>query len=275
MSDFEKEYYEDEAFWGGDMLQDPANTERIRFTAEFIPKEVKSVADIGCGNGVFVNYLKENAAALDILAIDRSLAALKYVKTAKKQGDIAAIPLADRAMDCTCCLEVIEHLPNAVYEKALDELARVSDKYVIISVPFRERLEESYNQCPSCTTIFNFELHLRNFDDAKMRDLLSKRGFSHVESHHLGPIINYKGHYTFRKIFYRDQFLQWRSPICPVCGFKEQGSVSEPAIHPKGPDGGTGTGKRRLISYFTGLPRLFWPKQKRYYWIIALYKRTD
>ena len=272
MSDFEKEYYEAESFWDGENLQDLANQERIRFTSELIPQDVKSIADIGCGNGVFVNYLKEKRTALEILAIDRSLAALKYVKTEKKQGDIAEIPLGNRSVDCSTCLEVIEHLPVTVYEKALNELARISDKYVIISVPYRERLEANYNQCPSCSTIFNYDLHLRNFDDEKMKSLMNDRGYSHVLSHHLGPMVNFKGHYTFRKIFYREQFHQWKSPICPVCGFKEEKRFDVASIHQESSPNG---GKRKLISFLTGLPKAVWPKETTYYWIIALYKRNN
>ena len=275
MSDFEREYYEEESFWEGDILQDEANSERIRFTSKLIPGEVKTIADIGCGNGVFVNYLKENIPALDIMAIDRSHTALKYVKTEKKQGDIAAIPLADKSIDCATCLEVIEHLPVAVFEKALDELARISREYVIISVPYQERLEEKYNQCPSCSTIFNYDLHLRNFDDERMKGLLNGRNFSHVESHHLGVSTFYKGHYTFRKMFYSEQFRQWKSPICPLCGYKEEKRDSGNTMPQQVLSTGTNKGKRRVISLLTALPKAVWPKEKRYYWVIALYKRTN
>jgi hypothetical protein len=49
--DFEKEYYEFEEFWGGEVLQDEANKARIDLTINSIPGDVESVADIGCGNG--------------------------------------------------------------------------------------------------------------------------------------------------------------------------------------------------------------------------------
>jgi SAM-dependent methyltransferase len=274
MSQFESEYYEEESFWEGNMLQDEANRERIRFTAKLIPQHVTSIADIGCGNGVFVNYLKETAPSLEILAIDRSHTALKYVRTEKKQGDISEIPLADKSVDCASCLEVIEHLPVDIYEKALGELVRISKKYIIISVPYNERLEERYNQCPSCRTIFNYDLHLRNFNDEKIRGLLSNRGFSHVESHHLGLSLNYKGHYAFRKTFYKEQFRQWKSPICPLCGYKEAKENSTQTLHQRVLSTGTNNNKRKLISFLTNLPKIFWPKEKKYYWIVSLYKRT-
>jgi len=62
------------------------------------------------------------------MAIDRSLAALKYVKTEKKQGDISDIPFTGQVSGlCHNALRVIEHLPVAVYENALNELARISE----------------------------------------------------------------------------------------------------------------------------------------------------
>ena len=270
MNNFEKLYYEDESFWGGEMLQDPANQERIKKTVDLIPQNVQSLVDVGCGNGVFVNYLNKFNPKIEILGLDRSEAALKYVKTNKQVCDIENIPLPNKSMDCITCLEVIEHLPVPVYEKALSELTRISNKYIIISVPFEENSEEFYNQCPSCKTIFNYEMHLRRFDDKKMQGLLNSYGFSCVELDHFGTTYKYLGHYAFRKIFYKEQFKQWRSPICPVCGYKanngfEHNIDSEMST--------TISSKRKIISYLSAIPKLIWPKVKKNYWVAALYKR--
>ncbi|MEM8857641.1 MAG: methyltransferase domain-containing protein [Chloroflexota bacterium] len=43
------------------------------------------------------------------------------------------IPFEDRSYNCVLCLDVLEHLENA--HQIFDELCRVSDKYVIISLP--------------------------------------------------------------------------------------------------------------------------------------------
>jgi SAM-dependent methyltransferase len=271
MNNFEKLYYEDESFWGGQMLQDPLNQERIKKTVELIPQNVETLADIGCGNGVFVNYLNKCNPKLEIWGLDRSETALKYVKTNKQLGDISDIPLMSRSMDCITCLEVIEHLPVPVYEKALSELTRISNKYIIISVPFEERSEEFFNQCPSCKTIFNYELHLRRFDDKRMGSLLDNYGFSCVALEHFGATSKYFGHYTFRKIFYREQFKQWKSPICPVCGYKERNGFhkSRNSEMPKAI-----SSKQKLISYLTAVPKLLWPKVTKDYWVAGLYKKN-
>lgn len=274
MNDFEKQYYEAEKFWEGEMLQDEANAERIRKTADLVPADVKNLVDIGCGNGVFVNYLQKHKPGIDILGIDRSNTALKYVQTKKEVGDISDLTYGDRTFDCVTCLEVIEHLPVTVFESALRNLARISNKYLVISVPYNERLEESYNQCPSCKTIFNYQLHLRSFSDKKFQHLFDSYGFTCITTQKSGASQHYRGHYLFRKIFYKEQFKAWQSPICPICGYSEHINnnkivSSESAIQTvQNPQ------RKKLISYFTGLPKLIWPKETKYYWIMGLYKRN-
>lgn len=270
MSEFEKEYYESATFWEGEMLQDPANRQRIEFTAGYVPQEVRSLADIGCGNGVFVNHLKKIQPSLKLMAIDRSATALKYVETEKLQGSIFSIPLDDASYDCVTCLEVIEHLPVSVFKHSLKELARVSSNYIIISVPFEEDLELNHNQCPACKTIFNQDLHMRSFSKATIETLLEEFGYRCLKTDTLGEMVTYKGHYQFRKLFYHEQFRQWKSPICPLCGFE--------AVHDHKQAGNGDTHpapqRRSIVSYFTALPKMFWPKVKKDYWIIGLYQRV-
>ena len=270
MNEPEKEYYESAEFWEGEMLQDPANRLRIKFTSEDIPSDVLSIADLGCGNGVFVNYLKENKSHLDIMAVDRSITALRFVKTNKIAGNINDIPLADASYDCVSCLEVIEHLPLPIYKQSLKELSRISKKYLIISVPYEEEIEANHTQCPACKTIFNADLHMRRYNAPIIENLMNDFGFRCQKMNKLGETIKYKGHYTFRKIFYSKQFRQWKSPVCPVCGYAEKKESISSNIAQK-----DGVKQRRsFLSYFTSLPKLIWPKEKKYYWIIALYKKV-
>lgn len=270
---FEKEYYESPMFWEGEMLQDPQNQERIKFTASWVPGNTKSLVDLGCGNGVFVNYLNQAVTLDRLVGVDRSEKALEFVKTNKAIADVSKLPFKNREFDCATCLEVIEHLPFPVYEQSLSEITRIADKSVIISVPYKEIVEESYNRCPSCKAIFNLELHLRSFDDEKMKHLLDKYGFQCIKTHKLGESLKYLGHYQFRKMFYKEQFLQWKSPICPICGYKEIPAAN--ANHKPLNDTGslTPSWKQRLISALTGIPKLIWPKEKKHYWIIAYYER--
>ncbi|MGI8584351.1 MAG: class I SAM-dependent methyltransferase [Chitinophagaceae bacterium] len=272
MNSFEQQYYEAETFWEGEMLQDPANRDRILNTAALIPLDTKTLADIGCGNGIFVNYLLDNNKALQITGVDRSKTALKYVRSNKIAADIASLPFANNYFDCVTCLEVIEHLPNPVYKKSLKELARIASKHIIISVPYDEKLEHSYTQCPACKTIFNKEIHLRSFKEDDILNLFHDYGFKCVTTQKLNPSSTFKGHGLYRKIFFPEQFITWSSPICPICGYEEKTnglintSVEKPKKVPL---------RKKWISYFTGLPKLIWPKETHYYWILAKYERAD
>ena len=262
---FEKEYYESNEFWIGDMVQDQNNLVRIKITIDSIPKDVNSIADIGCGNGVFINTLIRNNSTCEIVGIDRSKTALKFVNGKTIVGSIDEIPLKDNSYDCVTCLEVIEHLPVNIYTKALEEICRVSRKYIIISVPFNEKIEENYNQCPSCLTIFNYDLHLRTFSKINIEKLLTEFGYTCIEIKTFGKSFKFKGHYLFRKLFYSKQFKQWKSPICPVCGYtnkKTEFSNRNDSI-----------AKRSIISYLTQVPKLFWPKEEKNYWILGVYKK--
>jgi SAM-dependent methyltransferase len=269
MNDFEKLYYEEESFWQGEMLNDIENKERFRVTAELVPSTVKSLVDIGCGNGVFLNYLEKKNPHLDLMGVDRSEMALKFVNSKKELAEIHDLPFSDHSYDCVSCLEVIEHLPLPIYRKSLSELARISKKYIIVSVPYNEKLEESHNQCPACKSIFNFELHLRSFDEQNMTELFDDLGFKCVILKKLNPTQSFKGHYVFRKFFYPKQFLMWKSPICPICGFIDQSNKINKTRQTL-----TTNRKRSILSYFTKIPKLFWPKEERYYWILAMYERV-
>ena len=270
MSTLESEYYESNDFWAGEALQDENNLSRIRETAGLIPPDTASLADVGCGNGVFVNYLQRAMPSLELFAIDRSRAALEYVRTPKSEGDIAAIPLPKHSYDCVTCLEVIEHLPLDTFQSALSELARVARKYIIVSVPYAENLEQNHTQCPQCKSIFNADLHLRTFSDDDILHLLDRENFHCVQTKKAGKQTSYLGHYRYSRLFYPEHFRIWRSPICPICGYRNGGAASTTTCshspHPKR--------RRSLISYFSHLPKLIWPQETTYSWIIGLYRRS-
>ena len=273
MNEFEKNYYESESFWKGDMVQDEANRKRIELTAKYIQGDVSSLTDIGCGNGVFLHFVAKHFPALELLGIDRSTTALKFVNTKKLEAGIDKIPLSDKSVDCVSCLEVIEHLPVSVYQPALDEITRISKKYIIISVPYKEVLEHSHNKCPNCTSIFNYELHLRSFDEKTITELLQTRGFKCTDYCTTGKGLAYWGHREYRKMFYREQLLKWNSPICPICGYSESGFESANRMCNNNSTVIQKSGTRKLISYLSYLPKLFWPKISKDYWIIAHYER--
>lgn len=276
----EQKYYESDIFWAGGMLEDSANRKRIRLTVSMVPEYIKSVVDIGCGNGVFVHELKRKNPGLNILGMERSQKALEYVKTEKMLGDITDIPLPDKSYDCVCCLQVLEHISYDKFPVAVSELARVSRKYLLISVPYKEKLESNVSQCPHCKATFNNDLHMRSFDEASIENMFADHGYECMRKE--VPL----SHYEYKGIAWLKSILNRRdkkppvflSPLCPVCGYEhhefqtisdkgsfaeseEQEETLQPAVLRKK------TLKDRLKS--------FWPKKEiPGYWIVALYACT-
>ena len=270
MNSFEKQYYEDESFWAG-TIDDNHNRERIKETISLIPEDVTSLADIGCGNGVFLNQLKNLKPDLRLLGIDRSEAAIKYLTTEKKIGSINSIDLPSASFDCISCLEVIEHLPFDIYEQSLDELIRVTSKYLLISVPNQEDLEENINQCPHCKTIFNKDLHLRSFTREQLKSLFENKGLRLIKSKTLGERYSFFGHKWYTNLFYANsRYRPFTVSICPVCGFMPQilsDVSSNKILAPKL------SIKKRILSTFSSAPKLIWPKKRSHYWLMALFAK--
>lgn len=111
--------------------------DEINFSKGIILDIVKegSVLDIGCGDGLLLEYLKNKGLA--VKGIDISSVA---VDICKKRGldcshiDITErLPFKDNSYDNVLLIDVLEHLFQPF--EVLKEARRVSKKYVFISVP--------------------------------------------------------------------------------------------------------------------------------------------
>lgn len=284
-NEYERAYYEAESFWHGEALRDPANLRRIRETAELVPDDVWSLLDVGCGNGVFGEHLEVVRPEVRVVGVDRSEAALRQVRTPKRQGDITHLPAADLEFDCVTCLEVIEHLPADTFGEALRELLRVSKRYVIIGVPYRERIERNVTQCPQCRSTFNVDLHLRSFDDDTLRFLFPPAEARLVRSIYPGSGDRLVGIADAFDLLGRVRRCgKFVSPVCPVCGYSEGDRTvlsveARPDPVRDAADGATTamhrSGARRLAGRAFRKVEPVWPRRHDHgYWVGALFERV-
>ena len=95
---------------------------------EVMQVKPRSVLEVGLGSGVTASYIRALGIKLKTLDIDESL-------KPDYAGSVLAMPLEDQSFDVVCAFEVLEHLPFDNFRVALREMARVSRKYIIISVP--------------------------------------------------------------------------------------------------------------------------------------------
>ncbi|MEG3640118.1 class I SAM-dependent methyltransferase [Magnetococcus sp. PR-3] len=101
-----------------------------------------SVLELGAGPGVSSMHLYQTLGKNRTFAISEGDARLVECLKAMKlpfpvsQEDITKLDRADNSWDGLICLEVLEHLPSqALVEQALQEIFRVAQKWVILSVP--------------------------------------------------------------------------------------------------------------------------------------------
>jgi SAM-dependent methyltransferase len=170
----EAKYYENDALWSQDFDQNPQERQRLDETIALIPDDIRSVLDVGCGNGAFVNRLVGKYDR--ICGVDRSEAALKFVQTENRCASADTLPFSDQEFDLVTSMEMLEHLPEGIFQSALKELYRTSKRWVMITVPYKEDRHLGLVRCPKCLCEFNRSYHLRDFDDRKIAGLFSDIG---------------------------------------------------------------------------------------------------
>ncbi len=137
-------YYERSA-WGS-FYDHPDVVEKTRVILEMIPDGVRSVLDVGCGDGAITNVLAER---YDTTGVDRSTTALRHVTTRAVRASAESLPFEDLSFDLVLASELLEHLPHAAFRAATSEMIRVSRGWLLVAVPNAEDLAASGGTAPS------------------------------------------------------------------------------------------------------------------------------
>jgi len=160
-----KDYYEQDTLWGTKLNE--KEQARIESVLKLIPPKVTSILDVGCGDGRITNRLAGKYPR--VVGVDISEAALQHVKTEKVKASAESLPFSDRSFDLVLATELLEHLPKAIYYKAIAEMKRVAKEWIVISVPWKEQLSIAQARCVRCGAIFHVNYHYRNFDSLSLK----------------------------------------------------------------------------------------------------------
>lgn len=100
--------------------------------------EIHNVLEAGCGEGEVSNFIKNAFPNISLRAFDIEETAIVEAKKRFPALDFSVesiykIPYRENEFDLVIACEVLEHLIDP--EKALSEISRVSNNYVLLSVP--------------------------------------------------------------------------------------------------------------------------------------------
>ena len=136
-------------------------SEKINLIINSIPEGVTTIIDVGCGDGTISNALKEK---YNVVAVDTSVKALQYVKTKKLSASADNLSFRTNEFDLVFSSEMIEHLPEEIYAASINELKRISAKYIFLTFPNDENIEKQVTECTNCDYIFNKSYHMRSIN---------------------------------------------------------------------------------------------------------------
>lgn len=146
----------------------------------------KNILFVGVGDNLVPHFLKQNNK-YKITTLDFDIKLKPDIV-----GDIRLLPFPDKSFDLVCAFEVLEHIPFDDMTNALKEMARVSNKNVVISVPHRRTGFEITLKFPFIRSLFK-----KDFLRFAIRFPIRFPGFA-ISGQHYWEI---DGHTTYLKDF--------------------------------------------------------------------------
>lgn len=143
------------------------------------------VLDIGSGDGYLAKLLTDKKNC-DAVCLDISEVAVNRIRDMGLKALLGSaeepLPFKDNEFDYTVASEVIEHI--AFSEEAIQEMARVTKKYILLSIPniahFRHRLALLSGTFPKQWGISPVE-HLRYWSISDFKKMIDSLGLVVVE----------------------------------------------------------------------------------------------
>ena len=210
--------FQNKDFWGDRLKKDKYFQQKIRIIKEIIPPSVRTILDVGCGDGSLTNCFTDE---YNIIGCDLNTSGLNKVIGPKVLCNSAILPFRHRTFDLVISSQIIEHLPHNVYEKTLKELQRVTARYILVGVPYNEDLKTFTTRCKQCRTVYNIWGHIRSFRDFEYMKKLFPN-FRLIMGILCGTLQEYPHPFS---LFLRQRFLvQWRhepTQCCPNCSSSE------------------------------------------------------
>jgi hypothetical protein len=143
--------------------------QRIADLMRLLPSSIDTVVDIGARDGFISKLLAERF--LKVTALDLEKPSIDHRRIHCVQGDVTGLDFQDATFDLVFCTEVLEHISTPLFVKACDELSRVSSRYLLIGVPYKQDIRVERTTCRACGKKNPPWGHVNSFDESKLRRL--------------------------------------------------------------------------------------------------------
>lgn len=170
--------------------------------------DIKTVVDVGCGEGTTTFFLAKELQQADVTGIDFSASGIDVASKQYKANNLhfkhdEGNSTLLSSFDLVTAFEVLEHVPE--WEQFLGEMCTASNRYLLLSFP-TGRMRP-----------FEVEVgHYRNFKRGEVEAFLAARGFR--------PISVYYAGFPFYSPFYRE-FCNISNPASSAVGRGEFGII--------------------------------------------------
>jgi SAM-dependent methyltransferase len=140
---------------------------RFRDTAAHLERRSKSLLDVGCFSGEWLNYVTSKLPWIgNHLGIDVAQNKIDEGKKVFPQLNLQCVyaeqlESSSIKFDTVTCLEVLEHIPD--WKSVFGTLFRLAEKQVVITVPYRESITQT--PCIHCGKITPLYGHLRSYSE--------------------------------------------------------------------------------------------------------------
>lgn len=136
-----------------------------------LAKDTRNALDIGARDGYFSLMLAQYVD--QVVALDLTTPQIEHPDITCLEGDATCLDIPDNAFDLVLCSEVIEHIAGASLQMACYELQRVTARYLLVGVPYRQDTRVGRTTCRTCGGKNPPWGHVNTFDRDKLLSLFS------------------------------------------------------------------------------------------------------
>lgn len=152
-----------------DYRSSASEQERVGNLLGLLPHASGLALDVGARDGYLSIKLADRG--LRVTALDLESPCIADSRIRCVQGDVTRLAFADGEFEFVLCAEVLEHLPPRLLQRACSELARVSSRWLLIGVPYRQDLRVGQTTCGHCGRTNPPWGHVNTFDEAVLAAL--------------------------------------------------------------------------------------------------------